>query len=123
MAESVWKILYFPSPEESEPAHYLQALPVQEQVRVIGHLELISDRPVAEWRGLKWLKIWEGKIWQLDGKQTRVAFCIDEDSLVVLHAFKKTKNKTAKKDIQRIHRQHEAYLEFKAQLEEEKDDS
>ena len=114
---SIWKVVYFPSEDQKQsPVNYIKNLPENEANLVLNRLLLISQREPNEWLDNTWTKIWDGKIWQLDGTQTRVLLCRDTDELgerkiVVLHACKKQKQKTHPRDAQRAKNQYAKYRE------------
>jgi len=110
----IWTIVYFPQPDQNNsPFNIILGWLPRESKRVTARLNLLAERRVADWRGLGWLKIWEGKIWQLDGFHARVMFCVDEGRIVVLHACMKSKQKTRTEDQQRVKANYSAFLKSK----------
>lgn len=120
---AIWQIIYHPTQDDKDsPYQYLLALPDREYILVIKRLELLTEMEISQWRGIGWIKIWDGKIWQVDGKQTRVMFCIDEVYIVILHAFKKVKQRTHKRDIRRVDINYADFLESRKRRDEKRKD-
>lgn len=93
----VWNIEFFPpSGERHSPYDYIIGLSDPNERDLIRHrLETLSKLQIEDW---PWVKKHTGDIRQLDADPNRVMFCLDQRTIVVLHVFRKTGQKTRRKD-------------------------
>jgi phage-related protein len=75
---------------------YLDTLPTNEKAEGVATLELLRQKRLNELT----IKKWRGKVWEVYFQQNNRMFYItvDNTDIYVLHACRKQKNKTEKRD-------------------------
>lgn len=111
-----WRIVYYPpSGTRNSPADYIDSIDdIREAARVAQRIEQASQLQLGDWpKGWRCHQM-KGKVWQFDaGGQHRIAYCIDDDSLIILHIFKKQGRKTRKEDLALAQSHYVSYIEEK----------
>ena len=109
----IWDIRFYPpSNEQHSPYDYILTLPSpDEKAHILRRLDTLRKLELGEWPHT-WIHKIGDEIWQLTAGSNRIMYCLDEKTLVVLHACRKKGQKTRPQDIQRaeIH-----YAEYMAQ--------
>ncbi len=75
-------------------------------------LETLSKLEVGEWPHT-WIHKIAGAIFQLAAGNQRIMYCLDAKTIVVLHACRKVKQKTLRKDINRAEIHYNKYMSQK----------
>ena len=99
----VWQILFFPPRgERNSPIDFIKDLNQSSvQASILHKLQSLSERDFAGWREFRWFKKFKGEIYQITEGSYRVMCCLDDRTIVVVHAFRKKTQQTKKKDINR----------------------
>lgn len=100
---SDWQIEFFAnSPGDESPVLvFIKTLTIEEQAKIFNHLKLLKEFGVR--LGLPHAKSLSGHkpLWELRPMPHRLIYvAMSGRKFVVLHAFKKEKNKTPKKDLE-----------------------
>jgi len=95
----VWQIEFYPSPEEDKsPFDYIRDLPDDADTAAIRHrLKIMSQLELADWPHI-WIHKIIDDIYQLTVHNHRLLYCLDGRKIVILHACRKVKQRTLKKD-------------------------
>jgi hypothetical protein len=107
----VWQIEFYPSSEEhNSPYDYIENLSNKADTSAIEHrLSNLAQRELADWPHT-WVHKITDKIFQLTVRNHRLLYCLDGRKIVILHACRKVKAKTLKKDIQRAEINYDSYF-------------
>jgi phage-related protein len=97
---AIFQIVYFPAHEQrNSPYDYIVNLPKIEQAHIYHRLKYLLENPINEWPK-SWIHQIKGKIYQLTAGDQRIMYYLDQNKIVILHAFRKRKQKTDISDIQ-----------------------
>ncbi len=104
-------VRFFPdNGERNSPLDYIRSVPKADGHLIGYRLALLAETELADWPP-GWVKHFEGKVYELKTKPSRVMFFLDGEYLVVIHAFKKPANKTRPADVNRMRLHFQAYLQ------------
>ena len=106
-----WQVKFFPpGGERHSPYDYIRGLEnAKEQAQIAHRLQHLQQTELADWPHT-WVHKIDDKIFQLTAGQSRLMYCLDGDTIVVLHACKKVAQKTRKQDIARAERHYNRYM-------------
>lgn len=108
-----WQIVFYPPKGERRSAYdFILSLPAVEQAAVTHRLGTMRSFHFADWPG-GWFNQLEGKVFELYVDQYRIAFCLDDRTIVVLHAFEEDRQRTHPRDLDTAIRHYNRYLESK----------
>lgn len=78
---------------------YIESLPLQERAKVKALIDFLSERVVLNEPHAKKLSGY-GSLYELRPGAHRIFYCYHEGRVVLLHAFRKSSNKTPKREIE-----------------------
>ena len=79
----------------SKVTKYINALPNGEQPKIASHINSVREKDFES----AYVKMIRGPIKELIIRDRRIIFCIEQDTMYLLHAFTKKTAKTPQKDI------------------------
>jgi len=97
-----WKIVFYGTARGKEPVNeFIQNLAKRDQGKIIWAIDLLKEHgsslPAPYLRRLAGTK----KLWELRAKQYRIFLSfLTKKNIILIHAIKKKKQKTPKKDLQ-----------------------
>ena len=111
---STWQIVFFPpTGERDSPYDYILSLSDEsEKASVIHRLKTLRKLEIGDWPNT-WIHKLTDKIYQLTAGHIRLMYCLDYGTIVVLHACRKVKRKTLRKDIARAEAHYDRYMSQK----------
>jgi phage-related protein len=91
---------------------FIEQLELDEQAKLLSLLERTADYGPP--RNTEKFKKLEGDIWEFKSYQVRILCFFDRGQIIIAtHGFKKKRDKTPKREIERAERMREEYLERK----------
>jgi hypothetical protein len=107
------RIVFYPARgEPNSPADFINAIEDKDEQELLrSRLKLLSVREPFQW-SFGWCKHYN-KIYQLRTDKHRLILYVENEELVVLHAFKKQSKGTEKTDINRWKKHLKSYLDAK----------
>ena len=111
---STWHIIFFPPSGERHSPYdcILDLSDKSEKAKIIHRLKTLSEIEIGDWPNT-WIHKLTDKIYQLTAGQVRIMYCLDYDTIVVLHVCRKVKRKTLPKDIARAEAHYDRYMSQK----------
>jgi putative component of toxin-antitoxin plasmid stabilization module len=108
---SIWRIIFFPpSGERYSPYDYVRDLSnPAEKAQIALRLETLSKLALGDWPHT-WIHKITDNIFQLTAGNHRLMYCLDEGTIVILHACRKVSQKTRSKDIKRATTNYHRYM-------------
>jgi len=91
------QILYFN--EDPRPRDYIDSLSVSETAHIDHKLRSMSETEPHLWSH-KWVEQVDGRLWRLRHGDHRLFYCLDLESIVILHAVRKRGRRLNPRDVE-----------------------
>ena len=105
-----FSIRYYSEPGGDSPAEYLLNNPDPEGTAdILRWLETLASTPLGQWPHTRTKKV-TTHIWQLNVKHHRVLYFLHDQSIVVVHAFRKPKPKVQREAYKLAERRYSDYV-------------
>lgn len=93
-------VTYFETSRGERPVQkYTESLPLKERIKVKALIDYLSEKVVLNEPNAKKLSGYPG-LYELRPGTHRIFYCYHEGKVVLLHAFRKSSNKTPKREIE-----------------------
>lgn len=111
----MWNSQFFPAKgERHSPFDYIiNVSPASEKAQIMHRLKTIQELPLNDWPHT-WIHKIDDKIYQLTAGKHRLMYCIDKETIIVLHACRKRGQKTHQKDINKANKHYRDYISQRA---------